>query len=249
MVGAGGGNCSIPPSLHHFRRDRGGGQMTRGDALAMTRSGPQLPQSQLQHPSTTSSELGLRSPTPQGGGGEDARQDATLLTDQDTAEGKEEGRRRGEGQQEGVHGEGDTSASGDCLEEMREIARQSPDTLKTQNNNSRSNVSPFLVGQPSRQDAVDTSSAAKDIISSNYSSENNSLLVSNCSTNVVSNINVTNNNSSKNENNYYQSKENTKSDLSVLSDNVILIREILQNKLGNFFISFIMVIKFFIIKV
>ncbi len=243
MVGAGGGgNCSIPPSsLHHFRRDRGGGQMTRGnggDALAMTRSGPpQLPQSQLQHPPTpSSSELLLRrSPTPQGGGGEDARQDATLLTDQDTQEGKEEeGRIRGEGQQqEGVHGEGDTSASsGDCLEEMREIARQSPDTLKTQNNNTRSNVSPFLVGQPSRQDAGDTSSAAKDIISSNYSSENNSLLVSNCSTNVVSNINVTNNN--KNENNYYRSKENTKSDLSVLSDNVILIREILQNKLGNY---------------
>ncbi len=256
MVG-GGGNYSIPPSLLQFRRDRGGGgggvgggqMMTRGgDALAMTRSGPQqLPQSQLQQQhlrTPSSSEQGLlrrRSLTPQGGG-EDARQDATLLTEQERGEneverGEEcEGKQQQEGRQQ--EGEGNMSNSGDCLEEMREIARQSPDTLlKTQNNNNiRSNVSPFLVEQPSRQDVVDSSSAAKDIISSSFNSENNSFLVSNCSaTNVVSDINVTNNNS-KNRNNYYQTKENSKSDLSVLSDNVILIREILQNKLGNFLV-------------
>ena len=222
--------------------------MTRGgDALAMTRSGPQqLPQSQFQQHLRTpsSSEQGLlrrRSLTPQGGG-EDARQDATLLTEQERGEneverGEEcEGKQQQEGRQQ--EEEGNMSTSGDCLEEMREIARQSPDTLlKTQNNNNiRSNVSPFLVEQPSRQDVVDSSSAAKDIISSSFNSENNSFLVSNCSaTNVVSDINVTNNNS-KNRNNYYQTKENSKSDLSVLSDNVILIREILQNKLGNFLV-------------
>ena len=154
------------------------------------------------------------------------------------------------GQEEGGvkenEGRGEDKNYGDS---EREIAEQSTDET---HNKTRSNVSPFFGEQASHKDIIVTSQSystsslenynlSSDIITCNSTSSttsNNSTLVTSPLnvTNTTNSINIdlVNNNINNNKKVIGQKHYSTnKSDLSVLSDNVILIREILQTKLGN----------------